>query len=167
MLPLTPSVFPFSNLGTPKIADIGIYFVLTQQAATAIVGDSLAATFAAPGAASAAQIEFIAVKDAPEGGGAETAAGGGAVAALFADSAYPKPSTAPPGAFTLIVPQSSLETAPKLRTEVSGQARLDSSQFDDIVLIISYEIPYSVRATFRGGKTVRSALNSVQHWPRR
>ncbi len=132
VLPLTADVFPFSNLGPPKITDIAIYFVLTEQSAGNIANGSLAATFEAPGPAAAMAIKFIPV--------AQQVGSVGGVAALMADSPYAAASTAHPGTFTLTVPQSGLQALPKLQAQVSGQARLDISQFDDIVLIVSYEV---------------------------
>jgi hypothetical protein len=72
----------------------------------------------------------------PGGGGAETAPGGGPVAALFADA--PMAAPIPLGSFTLTIPQTSLPSA--LETLVSGQERLDPSQIEDIFLVITYEV---------------------------
>ena len=139
-LPLLANVFPFSNLGTPFITDVTMYVAFTQPMSSALTsalsGIAMDATFGPTGSATPASIVLKPVTSIPGGGGAETAAGGGPVAALSADA----PMTAPTalGSFTLTLPQTSLPSA--LETLVSGQERLDPTQIEDIFLVITYEV---------------------------
>ena len=139
-LPLLANVFPFSNLGTPFVTDVTMYVAFMQPMSSALKsalsGIAMDGTFGPTASATPASIVLKPVTSVPGGGGAETAPGGGPVAALFADA--PMAAPIPLGSFTLTIPQTSLPSA--LETLVSGQERLDPSQIEDIFLVITYEV---------------------------
>jgi hypothetical protein len=118
-LPITAAIFPFSNLGSPKISDMVISFVLAQVPAA---GTAINGTFG------------------PTGGTANpvsltpTTTGGQSVAALSGDASLPSPLS--PESFTLTVPT----VPPSLGVTVSGQTRFDSTKIEEIVLIIDYKV---------------------------
>ncbi len=119
-LPITEAIFPFSNLRSPMISDIAIYFVLLQVPAA---GTVIAGTFG-PAVGTAGPISL-----APA-----TTTGGQPIAALRADAALPSPTV--PESLTLTVP-----TVPaSLGASVAGQTRFDPSEDEDIVLIINYKV---------------------------
>jgi hypothetical protein len=124
VLPLAANVFPFSNLGAVSVSDISLYMALTKTAPPAT---TIAATFGPSGAAASA----ISIAQVPGSTG-----GGTPVAALGADA----PLTGPvqPGSFTLTVPEASVPAA--LGVSSKGHLRLDATKFEDIVLVVSYNI---------------------------
>jgi hypothetical protein len=132
-LPLTSSVFPFSNLGQPKMTGATIIIVLSRPMSTALTtaigsGVEIDGTFGPTGSTTMP----AAVKLTPVIG---TAAGGGEIAALSSSNVA---LAGAPAGFTLTIPQASMP--PALQVQVNGQARLDSDQIDDIELLIDYEI---------------------------
>jgi hypothetical protein len=134
-LPLTESIFPFSNLGRPKITGTTIVIALSRPMSTALTtamgsGLEIDGTFGPTGSTTAP----AAVKLTPVTG---TAAGGGEIAALSSGNVA-LPTAVPPAGFTLTIPQASVPAA--LQIQVNGQSRLDGGQIDDIVLLITYEI---------------------------
>jgi Tc toxin complex TcA C-terminal TcB-binding domain len=135
-LPLTDAIFPFSNLGTPSIADVTIIVVLVEPMSAALVsalgsGPSISGTFDLTNAANPAATVLRPVTG--------TASGGGPVAALSSGDITLAAPTAPTS-FTLTIPESSLSSLPALQTSVNRQARLDPGQISDIVLLIGYNI---------------------------
>ncbi|HCS45189.1 MAG TPA: hypothetical protein DIW52_20570, partial [Pseudomonas sp.] len=121
-LPLLANVFPFSNLGAASITDISINMMLTEvpPAGTQIAN----ATFGPTGGTSIS----VSISQVPP------ASGGGPVAALGVVTGQ----SGQPGSFTMSVPESGI--APAIAITTNGHARLDASQYNDILLIVSYEI---------------------------
>ncbi len=116
-LPVTNAIFPFSNLGSPKIADITMLLVLAKAPAP---GLQISTNFGPTGGASnalalQAQANFGAVLKG------DTTGGNGA-----------------PGSLTLTVPQANVP--PSLGTTVNGQLRLDQTKIEDILIIFNYTI---------------------------
>jgi peptidoglycan hydrolase-like protein with peptidoglycan-binding domain len=133
-LPLTSSVFPFSNLGQPKMTGATIIIALSKPMSNALTtamgsGLEIDGTFGQTGTTTPAAVKLTPVTG--------TAAGGGEIAALSSGSVALATPVAPAG-FTLTVPQASVP--PALQVQVNGQNRLDGGQIDDIVLLINYEI---------------------------
>jgi hypothetical protein len=123
-LPITAAIFPFSNLGSPKLTNVKVCLVLAQSPA---VGTAIAATFGATGGTANA-LPLAALTG--------TTAAGKTIAALTGDAALAPPAS--PEAFTLTVPQASVPSA--LSTTTNGQLLLDAKKVEDIVLIITYSI---------------------------
>jgi hypothetical protein len=122
-LPLTNTVFPFSNIGTGvTIQTIAFYVVLS----TAAAGNNIAASFGPTGGA----MSSLSLAPAP---GQTTA--GDPVNAL---TATVSPSLPAPQSFTLSVP---VATLPAALTVTSGtEMLLDSSKVEDILLVVTYLI---------------------------
>lgn len=124
VLPLTADVLPFSNLGSPTIADVALFFVLDAAPAA---GTTLAASFGPSGAAGNA----VTIAQVPG-----STAAGKPIAALGVD-AHLSSATAPQS-FTLAVPESSVPAT--LGVTNDGHLRLDATQFRDIVVVVSYTL---------------------------
>jgi hypothetical protein len=134
-IPLSSDIFPFSNLGTQSITSVTILFALATPASSALVsalgsGLEVDGTLGPTGGSAPPP----AVKLQPVTG---TAPGGTRVTALSSGLVTFAASTAP-SPLTLTIPQSSLPAV--LQTVLNGQARLDPSQIDDIILLINYSI---------------------------
>jgi hypothetical protein len=134
-LPLSNAIFPFSNLGTPTMTGVSILVALSTPVSAALAsalgsGLEVDGTFGPTGSSAAPP----AVKLQPVTG---TTSAGTAIAALSSGVVALAAPTAP-ASFTLTIPQASLPAA--LQTLVNGQARLDPSQIDDIILVINYTI---------------------------
>ncbi|MEM5404426.1 neuraminidase-like domain-containing protein [Paraburkholderia unamae] len=131
-LPLSDSVFPYSNLGTPEVTDFTLFLVLAEPMTSAVSGAlsgmAIAGTFGPTGGASP---PAATLKTVPG-----TAPGGGSIATL--SSGDLSIAAAAPGSYTLTIPQGSIP--PTLQTTVSGQARLDSSKIADIIVVVGYKI---------------------------
>ena len=123
-LPLQANVLPFSNLGAPTITDVSLYLKLNQAPAA---GTAIAASFGPTGGTTSA----LSIVQVPGNTG-----GGTAIAAIGADAGLTGPLS--PGSFALTVPEASVPAA--LGVTSNGHLRLDSSKFEDIVLIVSYKV---------------------------
>ena len=121
-LPLLANVFPFSNLGAASITDISINMMLTEvpPAGTQIAN----ATFGPTGGTASP----VSISQVPP------PSGGGPVAALGVVTGQ----SGQPGSFTMSVPESGIPSAIAITT--NGHARLNASQYNDILLVVSYEI---------------------------
>lgn len=121
-LPLLANVFPFSNLGAASITDISINLMLTEvpPAGTQITN----ATFGPTGGSAVA----MSINQVPPPSGGDPVAALGVVTG----------QSGQPGSYTLTVPESGI--APAIASTLNGHARLDASQFNDILLIVSYGI---------------------------
>ncbi|MBS0181340.1 MAG: hypothetical protein JSS39_02990, partial [Nitrospira sp.] len=117
-LPITKAIFPFSNLGSPNVADITVLVVLLQPPAP---GTQIAANFGPMGGTASALL-------------LQLQANLGAV--LSGDASLASPVT--PESFTMTLPQTGVP--PSLSVTLNGQVRLDPSKIQDIVLIINYTI---------------------------
>jgi hypothetical protein len=120
-LPITNAVFPFTNLGAPKIKNVTMFFALASKPAT---GTSIAATFG------------------PTSGGANALAlttalpaGWTGTPAVLSGTAAVSP-TLPAQSFALHVASSAVPAT--LGTTVGGVLRLDPAKVEDIVLVIDY-----------------------------
>jgi hypothetical protein len=132
-LPLSDAVFPYSNIGQPKITDFTIIMALTEPLSAAVTtglggGMSIPCTFGPTGGGAPLPATLHAVA-----GGAP---GGGPIAALSSGDVSIAPGA--PSAYSLTIPQASIPAS--LQTTLSGQSRLDPAKISDIVLIISYQI---------------------------
>jgi hypothetical protein len=125
-VPLIDTVFPFANLGAPKIASAQMVFALAPSLASKMSGMSVDGT-CQPAAAASAAISFTPVAAVQEDGVT-------AVTALTADLTLP----AAPDAFTVTVPLSGV-TGPLTKT-VGGQTLLDPTLFEDIFLVLTYDL---------------------------
>ena len=123
-LPISNAILPYSNLGSPKISDIVIYFVLT---AAPQAGTSIAATFGPAGGAGTA----ISLTQVPG-----TTSAGGPPAVLSGDAALASPSA--PAPVALVVPAASVPAG--LAVTTGGQTRLDPTKIEDILLVINYTV---------------------------
>lgn len=121
-LPLLAHVFPFSNLGTAAITDISINMMLTEvpPAGTQIANATFGPTGGAAGPVSISQVP--------------SPSGGDPVAALGVVTGQ----SGQPGSFTLSVPESGIP--PSIAITSNGHARLDASRFNDVLLVVSYEV---------------------------
>jgi hypothetical protein len=129
------SVFPFSNVGQPKMTGATILLALSRPMSTALTtalgsGLEIDGTFGPTGSTT----PLATVKLTPVTG---TAAGGGEIAALSTGNVALAPPVAP-ASFSLTIPQASVPSV--LKAQVNGQSRLDGGQIDDIVLLINYEL---------------------------
>jgi hypothetical protein len=123
VLPLQNALFPFANFGTPKLAGITLVFVLTKAQPP---GTSIAASFGPTGGPAAAL--SITASTSTDGAG-------NPVAAMSSPQAA---ATVAPESFTLTVPEASVP--PTLGVTVSGHARLDPAQIEDVLVLINYSI---------------------------
>ena len=133
-LPISSAIFPYSNLGSPSVAEVAVImgFVQPMPAAlvTVITGNTaMAATFGPTGAATPQTVSLAAVS-------ATAAPGGGPVAALSTGALTL--AGAAPGPLTLTLPIASIPEA--LQVKVDGEVRLDSSQVSDILFLITYQL---------------------------
>ena len=134
ILPLINAVFPFSNLGPPVITDVTLVVALSQPLTSALAnalksGIAIDGTFGLTNSTSAPEPIVLQVMNG-------TTSGGDPISALSSgDLALAKTA---PASLTLTIPQATLPVS--LQTQVNGQARLNSSLIDDIVLLIGYEI---------------------------
>jgi hypothetical protein len=133
ILPLTNALFPFSNLGVPKITSLTTIMALATPMSMALStalggGLEIEGTFG-PSDGGAAPVKLKAVT--------ATAADGSPVAAL-SSGAIAQATPTVPGSFTLTVLQ--VAVPPPLQTQVDGQVRLDQGKIDDVLLLIAYEI---------------------------
>jgi hypothetical protein len=134
-LPLTNAIFPFSNLGIPKITDITLLVAFEEPlpsslSGSAISGLSIPGTF---GLAGSATLSSAPLQPVPG-----NSASGNPIAALTTGKITLATAPAP---VTLTIPQATLPGP--LQTMVNGQARLNSSLIADIVLLIDYNISSS------------------------
>jgi hypothetical protein len=114
-LPLRAALFPYSNLGSPQISNVQVYFVSSVQPSSGMM-----ATFGPDGGA-AASIPFVA------------GPGAGSSWTLKGDAPLP---AAPPGLFTLVLPVANVP--PSLAESEGG--RLDPAKLKDVLLLIAYKI---------------------------
>ena len=130
-LPITPAVFPFSNLGNgiPNINDLSVFVFLEAP-----VTDTLPATIGpASGTPAPTALSLVPYTTTQTTSGAS-------VAALLtppppiANSAL---GGATPQSLNIVVPSATIPAS--LATTVNGQTRLDSSKVVDVVLIIDYQ----------------------------
>jgi hypothetical protein len=122
-LPLTNNVFPYSNLGHGGVAiqNLTVYIALSVSAAA----NTMPATFSgSPNSISLAPMP------------GQTAAGG-AIEALTASIPF-APSLTAPQTFTMTIASTDFPAA--LATVVNGQTLLDSTKFEDILLVITYQV---------------------------
>ena len=124
-LPLTETVFPFANLGTPKITGTQLVFALAPDLASKMSGMSISGNYQPATASSETAVAFTPVPATMEDGVTP-------VTALTGTLTLP----GPPGAFTVTVPLSGVNGP--LTTTVAGQARLDPTLFEDIFLVVTY-----------------------------
>jgi hypothetical protein len=122
-LPLSNALFPFSNLGAPKLVSMTLIVVLTKPQPA---GTSIAATLGPTGGAGTA-LSLTADNT--------TDNAGNPVAAM---ASAPFATTVSPESFTLTVPEASVP--PTLSTKVNGHTRLDPSQIEDVLLIVTYSV---------------------------
>ena len=124
-LPLTETVFPFANLGAPKITGTQLVFALAPDLASKMSGMSISGNYQPATAASATAVAFTPVPATMEDGVTP-------VTALTGTLTLP----GVPGAFTVILPLSGVNGP--LTTTVAGQVRLDPTLFEDIFLVVTY-----------------------------
>ncbi|HXT80553.1 MAG TPA: neuraminidase-like domain-containing protein [Acetobacteraceae bacterium] len=135
ILPLTDAIFPFSNLGTPRIKSVAVIMALKTPMSPALAaalgsGLEIDGTFGpSDGSVGPASIKLTPI--------AGTTAGGGPVAAL-SSGAIAQATPAAPTSFSLTIPQSAVPVP--LQAKVDGQTRFDQEQIHDILLLIAYEI---------------------------
>ena len=123
-LPLPKTVFPFSNLGEPKMTSIDVYFALAQPAPG---GTTVACTFGpVAGAASNSQLTIV-----PGNTGA-----GGPIPALGMNAPIGPPIAPQPFALTV----RSADVPPALAVTRNTQTLLDPAKIEDILLIVGYSI---------------------------
>jgi hypothetical protein len=122
-LPLTTNVFPYSNLGNGGVAIQNLTMCLALSVSAA--GNTMPATFSG-------SPNPISLAPAP----GQTAAGG-PIEALTASIPF-APSLAAPQTFTMTIASADFPAA--LATVVNGQTLLDSTKFEDILLVITYQI---------------------------
>jgi Tc toxin complex TcA C-terminal TcB-binding domain/Neuraminidase-like domain/Salmonella virulence plasmid 28.1kDa A protein len=120
-LPMTNALFPWSNIRSPMVNDISVFFALSKVPAP---GTSIATTFGPTGGTANA----LALNTALPVGWT------GTPAALWGDSPVTPPVA--PESFTLTVPTASLP--PGLTKTVNGQVLLDSTKVEDVILVIRY-----------------------------
>jgi hypothetical protein len=123
VLPLTNAVFPFSNIGTPRMKSVTVIVALTEPLSSdlknALKTLAINGTFGLTGSAVAVALQAV------KGPNGEPVTGpsGAPIAAL---SSGDLPLAAAPASLTLSIPQATLPAA--LRTMVGGRARLNPSQ---------------------------------------
>lgn len=133
-LKLTDALFPFSNLGRPRLKTLNLVMPLAEPLAPALVtamggGLKLDATFGATGVAPPVALSFVPV--------AQAAAGGGIVAALSTgDVALAAPTA--PGSFDVTIVRATLPAT--LRQSIGGHDRLDPAKVSDILLLVTYDL---------------------------
>ncbi len=128
VLPLTKALFPYSNLGNPKISDINVLLVLAQPQSTGPnPSNPILATFGPTGGANLSSPSFTPLT-IPNPAGPAGPVLGMDVSLTAAD----------PGSYTVTVPLTGQSST--LFVTNNGITRLDSAQIEDIVLIISYSI---------------------------
>jgi hypothetical protein len=129
-LPITPTVFPFSNLGTggPGIKDMALFVFLAEP-----IVDNLVTTI---GPTSGTPVPST-LTFAPA---TETTTIGDPASYLTA-SAGSAAIGKTPQSLALVVPSANIP--PSLAISVGGQTRLDPAKIEDIVLIIEYVYPSS------------------------
>ena len=122
-LPITNALFPWSNIRTPMIGDISVFFALSQTPSGNVSIPNV--TFGpTSGTASA-----LAIGSTPLPTGWTAPA-----ALLYGDASLSQPVA--PQSFTLTVPTAGLPTA--LARTVGSQTLLDPNKVQDIILIITY-----------------------------
>jgi hypothetical protein len=126
-LPLTDMVFPFANLGSPKITGVELVFALAPSLAVQMSTISIAGLFQPVTANTATPVTLSPAPGTMEDGVT-------AITALITPLALP----GAPAGFTFTVPLSGV-TGP-VTTLVAGQARLDPTLFEDIFLIVNYSL---------------------------
>jgi hypothetical protein len=119
-LPITNSIFPWSNIHSPQIKDIVVFCALSQAAQPGTVNS----TFGPTGGTAAA----LALGTTLPVGWT------GTPAILWGD--FPVNPTVAPQSFTLTVPTSGLPAS--LTRTINGQLLLDPTKVEDIVLVITY-----------------------------
>ena len=134
-LPLTSSVFPFSNLGTPSLTDVTVVIVPAQPLAsgTATALGGLPWTFGPSSSLAPPAVTFTPLTGPPPGNAMANALQSGAIA-----------ESGVPGALALTLPlkdKNGDSTLPdSLKTTVNGQALLDPKLVSDIVFIVRYKL---------------------------
>jgi hypothetical protein len=121
-LPITNAIFPWSNIRSPQIKDITMFFALSQtpQSGTTIATATFGAT-----AGTASSLALNATLPA---------GWTGTPAILWGD--FPVSPALAPQSFTLTVPTAGLP--PSLTRTLNGQVLLDPSKVEDIILVITY-----------------------------
>jgi hypothetical protein len=114
-LSFVPALFPYSNLGSPQISGVQMYFVFQAKP----TGGGMKVSFGPEGGVQA-PIAFV---DGP---------GSGPTWTLKGDA----PLTAGPGAFTLTLPTANVPSS----LAAPGSGRLDSAKVQDVLLILTYKI---------------------------
>ena len=125
-VPLDPTVFPFSNLGVPKITGARLIFGLSPDLSSQMNGMSVAGAVQA-GAGPVAAVTLTPIPGTTEDGVTP-------IAALASDIALP----GAPGPLTLTAPLTGVNGP--LTTVIDGQTRLDPALFEDIFLILDYAL---------------------------
>jgi hypothetical protein len=124
VLPLETDMLPFSNLGAPAIAAIALYLVLNEAPAA---GTTISASFGPTGGTAGS----LSIERVPG-----NTARGAMINALVGNMAFA--GNVPPGSFTFTIPEGSVPST--LGVTSNGHQRLDAAKFDDIVLVITYQI---------------------------
>jgi hypothetical protein len=131
-LPLTRSVFPFSNLGAPSMTDVTIVIVLAQPLpkATATALGGLSWQFGLSGS-----LSDVAFTQLPASAAAVTANAllSGKIAETGALGEFQL-------TFPLKDPHGAAAVPDALKTTVNGQALLDPKLISDIVFVVGYKL---------------------------
>jgi hypothetical protein len=123
-LPLNAPLFPYSNLGRPKISSIAVYFVLGVSSSGVTMSANLGQDGNPP--PKLVPLTFSAGPDAGPSGLTWT---------LVADPG-PNAFSADPGGFTLTLPMANVPPA----LQASGSGLLDATKVRDVLLVITYTI---------------------------
>jgi hypothetical protein len=124
-LPVTKAILPFSNLGTPTIKDVYVFFALTE---TPAAGTTMAASF---GPTSGTAAPLVLAVGAPSSWSPPPSS---TPPMLSADTGLASPGAAPQS-FTLTVPQTGVPSA-----LATSSGRLDATKIEDILLVITYAV---------------------------
>jgi hypothetical protein len=124
-LPITKAIFPFSNLGTPTIHDIYVFFALAE---TPSAGTTMAATFGATNGTAASLALGV---GAPSTWNPPPS---GTPPMLSGDAGLTSPGVAPQS-FTLTLPQTGVPVS-----LATSSGRLDATKVKDILLVINYAL---------------------------
>jgi hypothetical protein len=123
-LPLPRAVFPFSNLGEPRMTSIAIYFALSEAPSA---GTTIASTFGpVSGTANPTKLPTV----------PGNTSANGPIPALGVQIPLGGPTAPQPFALTVLA----TDVPAALAITKDGQTRLDPSKIEDIVLVIEYTI---------------------------
>jgi receptor-binding and translocation channel-forming TcA subunit of Tc toxin len=134
-LPLTSSIFPFSNLGAPGITDVTVVIVLAQPLAndTAAALAGLPWTFGPSSSLDPPAVTFTQLTGPPPTN-----------ATANALKSSKMTESGAPGAFALklaLKDKNGKATVPdSLKTTVNGQTLLDPELISDVVLVVGYKL---------------------------